>query len=163
MSKWEKLSSQEQYAVSNKLLGTMYKGPPADEFFDFTTGNDSPPAMSKSNYLAEIKSKLSMPVDDLDSYFAAIDQKYTFDSKQQPIQYPLAMLHEFPLSRDLFNMWMAYVFSNTIDADLPLDPGHQRTDPIPRQQFRQMTATSVSPFQLHRLFSSILVFKIRKS
>jgi len=113
-AEWEDLSSEEQYAVSNKLLGTLYKGLPAEDFFNFTPGNGSPSAKSKSNYLTEIKSKLSTPVDDLDTYFAAIDDKYSFDSRQQPIQYPLAMLHEFPPSEDLFNMWMAYVLSNTI-------------------------------------------------
>lgn len=48
-AEWEDLSSEEQYAVSNKLLGTLYKGLPAEEFFNFTPGNDSPSAKSKSN------------------------------------------------------------------------------------------------------------------
>ena len=40
--------------------------------------------------------------------------KYTFDETNRPLQYPLAYLHETPLSDDFFARWMAYKLVNTI-------------------------------------------------
>ena len=41
-SEYEDLSPEQQYAVLNKLLGTIYKGMPVDEFFDLDAGLDNP-------------------------------------------------------------------------------------------------------------------------
>ena len=43
-----------------------------------------------------------------------ISAKYGFDGNNRPLQYPLAYLHETPVSDDFFARWMAYKLVNTI-------------------------------------------------
>lgn len=43
-----------------------------------------------------------------------IPAKYSFDANNKPMQYPLAYIHETPLSDDFFARWMAYKLINTI-------------------------------------------------
>ncbi len=40
--------------------------------------------------------------------------KYSFNANNKQLQYPLAYLHELPLSDDFFSRWMAYKLVNTI-------------------------------------------------
>jgi hypothetical protein len=70
--------------------------------------------MSDSNQIELLETKLSRSLGDINAYLDLIDEKYTFDSRKKPLQYPLAMLYEFPLSRELYDAWMAYQLSNTI-------------------------------------------------
>jgi hypothetical protein len=67
-----------------------------------------------SNSIAGIEAQLSQPLKDLDSYLNEIDEKYYFDSGREPLQYPLAMLFELPLSRDYYEIWISYKLMNTI-------------------------------------------------
>jgi hypothetical protein len=108
------LSDQEQYAMANKLSATLYKGVPAQDFFTLSNQNGAQPIGNQANFISDFKARLSAPLGSLDNYLTKIDEKYAFDSKQEPMQYPLAMFFEFPLSRDYFDIWMAYVLSNTI-------------------------------------------------
>ena len=41
-SEYQALSPEQQYQVVNKLLGTLYKGMPVDEFFDVSVGLSNP-------------------------------------------------------------------------------------------------------------------------
>ena len=43
------------------------------------------------------------------SYRNLIKKKYEFDEKQEPIQYQLALLYETPLSKNYFELWMAFI------------------------------------------------------
>lgn len=43
-----------------------------------------------------------------------ISARYAFDGTSRPLQYPLAYIHETPLSDDFFARWMAYKLVNTI-------------------------------------------------
>jgi hypothetical protein len=104
----------DQYAVMNKLLGALYKGIPAADFFDFSNGLEPLVIKSGAMDIFGVKAALKQPLIDKGAEFDRIDDKYNFQERTQPIQYPLAMLYEFPLSRDFFAAWMAYKLANTI-------------------------------------------------
>ncbi len=106
------LTEEEQFAVSNKATGALFKGVETDGFFDLAMGLSRALQVS-GNHLTAIEQALLQPVNEA-SYRALIDQKYEFDSKQRPIQYQLALLYEVPLSKTYFDIWMAYVLCNTI-------------------------------------------------
>jgi hypothetical protein len=114
-SDYDALSSEQKYAVSNKLAATLFKGVPVDEFYDIgpDTGAEFT-ATSNLNKIAEIEEKLSESLNNEDEILFRIDNTYVFDSRAESLQYPLAMLFEYPLSREYFEIWMAYILSNTI-------------------------------------------------
>lgn len=113
-AEYEALPALEKYAVINKLLAALYKGSAAADFFDLSGGLEPLAISSSAIGLSGVKSALAQPMDDKSAVLALIDEKYHFDDRTQPHQYPLAMLYEFPLSRDYFAMWMAYRLANTI-------------------------------------------------
>jgi hypothetical protein len=108
------------------MMATLYKGTSAQEFFDLSQGMNSQVSgynsnsmvrmalADNSNSIAGIEAQLSQPLEDLDSYLNEIDEKYQFDSGREPLQYPLAMLFELPLSSDYYEIWIAYKLMNTI-------------------------------------------------
>ena len=120
------LEAEQQYMVANKLLGTMFRGVRVDQFFDLSAGlSDLHPA-SKSfitDVRKSIRTNLSqVEVDAWDSIIdgldaegnpVAADARYIFDSNR-PRQLPLARIKEYPLSRDMYVHWMAWILSNTI-------------------------------------------------
>jgi hypothetical protein len=107
------LTEEEKFAVSNKVLGTLFKGVAPDEFFDLGNGVFALALQTDQNYLTKIENDLSKTVNE-SQYRNLISQKYEFDEKQEPIQYPLALLYEVPLSKTYFEIWMAYQLTNTI-------------------------------------------------
>ncbi len=106
------LTEEEKFAVSNKATGALFKGVTTDSFFDLNAGL-SRALKTNQNYLTTIEQTLLQPINEA-TYRSLIDQKYEFDSKQRSIQYQLALLYEVPLSKNYFDIWMAYVLSNTI-------------------------------------------------
>lgn len=113
-SEYNALTAEQKYAVANKLMGTLYKGVPAAEFFNVEAGLANPALRSGSNFIADTQTALLRPVEDKEVYLARIDEKYVFDEVRKPIEVPLAMLFEFPVSRDYFHRWIAYNLANTI-------------------------------------------------
>ncbi|MGD2184474.1 MAG: hypothetical protein PVI71_00040 [Desulfobacterales bacterium] len=107
------LTEEEKFAVSNKALGTLFKGVPADEFFDLSGGVAAAALQSDENYVAKIENDLSTEVN-LNQYRNLITQKYEFDSDREAVQYQLALLYEVPLGKTYFEIWMAYQLTNTI-------------------------------------------------
>jgi hypothetical protein len=111
---WQNLSDEEKLALANKANATLYKGVSSQAFFDYSIQTGLQLIMSDSNQIELLETKLSRSLGDINAYLDLIDEKYTFDSRKKPLQYPLAMLYEFPLSRELYDAWMAYQLSNTI-------------------------------------------------
>ena len=107
------LTEEEKFAVSNKALGALYKGIAPDAFFDLGNGVLALALQTDQNYLTQIENDLSKTVNE-SQYRNLISRKYEFDEKQEPIQHPLALLHEIPLSKNYFEIWMAYQLTNTI-------------------------------------------------
>lgn len=113
-SEYDALSSEQKYAVADKLMGTVYKGVPVSDFFKIEAGLANPTLKSETNFLEETEAALSRPLEDKEVYLARIEEKYSFDEERKPIEYPLAMLFEFPISRDYFHRWIAYRLANSI-------------------------------------------------
>ncbi|MGD2053247.1 MAG: hypothetical protein PVG45_03985 [Gammaproteobacteria bacterium] len=120
------LPAEQQYMVANKLLGTMFRGVSVEEYFDMNAGMANLQPRSDS-FLQNTKDALASDmsneevliydtiIDGLDEEGNPVEDnaKYRFDSNR-PRQLPLARIKEYPISRDMFVHWMAYVLSNTI-------------------------------------------------
>ncbi len=110
---WNALSDEEKLALTNKASSTLFKGASLQDFFD-------DPALTRAvirddtNQIDAIEQKLAQSLGGIDPYLEEIDEKYSFDSRKKPMQYPLAMLYELPLSREYYDVWMAYQLINTI-------------------------------------------------
>ena len=108
------LPALERYAVINKLMGALYKGTAAADFFDLSSGLEPLIINNSAMDINDVKSALQEPMDDKSAVLSLIDDKYNFHERARPLQYPLAMLYEFPLSQDYLATWMAYRLANTI-------------------------------------------------
>ena len=113
-SEFDALAPEQQYAVANKLLGTLYKGIPVAAFFDLAAGLQAPVSKPGARFLDDTRSALATPLADKAPYLTAVETNYVFDDTRRPLETPLALLHELPVSRDFFHRWMAYVLANTI-------------------------------------------------
>ena len=125
-SEFNSMPAEQQYQVVNKLLGTIYKGMPVDEFFDLSAGLANP-QVKYTNALARIREALETDLEpderaQIDNAIDGIDSEgnpndelnmYSFD-QDRPRALPLARIHEYPVSRDGFINWMAYFLANTI-------------------------------------------------
>jgi hypothetical protein len=107
------LTEEEKFAVANKAMGALFKGVAPDEFFDLGNGVFALALQSDQNYLTKIENDLSKTINE-SQYRNLISQKYEFDERQEPIQHPLALLYEIPLSKNYLEIWMAYQLTNTI-------------------------------------------------
>ncbi len=107
------LTEEDKMGVSNKVMGALFKGVAADDFFNLGAGIAALALQTPENYVSKIEKDLSKPVNE-NSYRNLIKQKYEFDEKQESIQYQLALLYEVPLSRNYFELWMVYQLTNTI-------------------------------------------------
>lgn len=121
------LPAEDQYRVTNKLLGTFYRGVAADEFFDLRRGDTDNLSVIDADVFDDVRialnTQLSIQVKQaIDTEIDGIDDegnpdpdvaKYRFD-RERPRQIPLARIKEYPISRDLFVNWMAYFLTNTI-------------------------------------------------
>lgn len=107
------MSSEDRYALANKIMGTLFKGMSPDEFFDLQNGLASPTPLNDQNIASQIEADLLVGIDET-TYRNRVRQKYEFDKDREPVQYQLALLYEVPISRNYFEMWMAYQLTNTI-------------------------------------------------
>ena len=127
------LPTAQQYMVANKLLGTMFRGVAVEDFFDMNASmvNLNP---ASSTFLTTTRNKLAIDLTNVqvfafDSIIDGLDTdgnpnpanaKYIFDTdsntrnNERAKQIPLARIKEYPISRDMFVHWMAYVLINTI-------------------------------------------------
>ncbi len=112
------LTPLQQYQVANKLAATLYKGVPADEFFDLGRGIDNLKVDGGKNYLSKTREKLTerLSGEKLEFFRKAIKTRHEFNGNitREIAAKPLATIREFPISRDLFEAWMAYTLTNTI-------------------------------------------------
>ena len=125
-SEYNSLTAEQQYQVLNKLLGTIYKGMPVDEFFNVSAGLTNP-QVQFTDGLRNIRTALRTDMDAsaraaIDASIVGLDAEgnentqlaiYTFD-EDRPRSLPLARIVEYPVSRDAYVEWMAYFMANTI-------------------------------------------------
>jgi hypothetical protein len=127
------MPAEQQFMVANKLLGTMYRGVSAEDFFNLEAGmaNLQP---KNTSFILDTKNAIetSMVPEEvlaIDTIIDGLDEegnpdpdnaKYLFDTdsntrnNERAKQLPLARIKEYPISRDMFVHWMAYVLINTI-------------------------------------------------
>lgn len=117
------LSDENKYKVANKLTAALYKGVPVDEFFDVTKGTDKLkllPRKGGKNYLQEVQDQLNTPLSEVDPGYLkslaenSLADKYRFDGNEMPLQVPMAVLYDYPMSKEFFTHWMAYRLMQTI-------------------------------------------------
>lgn len=127
-SKYNELSDEQKYAVANKLLGTMFKGMPVDEFFDISSGMDNLTLTGGADLIAQLKTALDtelsqddrnyhdMVITDIDNRNNDSLFRINFDNANGdwPKHLPMARIFQYPLSKDSFDSWVAYVLTNTI-------------------------------------------------
>ncbi len=114
-TEYDALPPLHQYQVANKLSATLYKGIPAAEFFDFGQGVEELVVSGGKNYLTETRESLSFPLSNKTNYSTAIKSRHTFAiESRKAAATPLATIYEYPISRDLFETWMAYTLANSI-------------------------------------------------
>ncbi|GMT42829.1 MAG: hypothetical protein IEMM0002_1240 [bacterium] len=112
------LSNVQKYQTANKISATLYKGVAVKDFFNLDNGLTDPTLANEENFIAATMTALSGYLANSAAYFSAVDAKYIFDESDYSgfwtQQYPLAVLFEFPISKDRFEIWMAYTLANTI-------------------------------------------------
>ena len=110
------LSPEQKYAVTNKLLTTLYKGVSVDDFFNLRQGLDQPVLLEDVNHLEQVKAQLSAPMQNFGDTINLVYDKYLYNESMQrnTRAAPMAILQEFPLSKEYYHRWMAYILMNTI-------------------------------------------------
>lgn len=123
------LTDVQKYQVANKLMATMYKGIPVDEFFDLSAGLSNPRINNEyENFLSQAREALNTDLsnEEVQTVQASINgldennnpdpdrAKYRFSESERSKEEPLALIQEYPLSRHSFVAWMAHFLANTI-------------------------------------------------
>ncbi len=119
------LTDEQQLQVANKLLGTMMKGMPVNELFDISQGMQSIQGATVasatlsssriSSLIATTHQALTTSLNGAERFQAdtRINEDYRFTSGR-PQEEPLAQFYEYPLSKDMFDRYVAYILMNTI-------------------------------------------------
>ncbi|MFY0640085.1 MAG: hypothetical protein JXR16_03490 [Bermanella sp.] len=128
---FDALSPDDQFVVANKILSTMYRGMPADEFFDLTQGFETP-VVQYTNFIERTQRALTTPLknseikslnkdifgveDNLETENVdeSIPARFTNIDNNEPHQIFMARAHTYPLSENQMVQWMSFFLANTI-------------------------------------------------
>ena len=111
---YDQFSPEQKFNIINKLLSTLYKGISASEFFDIDQGIESLKVADNGNQLLNTHKSISEKLVQKDSYANAINTRHLFNhDARRALGKLLAIIIEYPMSRDLFEAWMAYILVNT--------------------------------------------------
>jgi hypothetical protein len=125
------LPAETQYAVANRLLGALYTGVAPADFFDLSAGFATPTVSAGRTFLARARTALGQPLADRQPVVDHLAQTYDMDTwppGAEAVIYPMALLWELTrpeaptgtdataghLSKDAFDLWMAYTLATTI-------------------------------------------------
>lgn len=134
-SEYNSLTSEQKYSVSTKLMSTMFKGIAVADFYDLSKGmaNLELKAVG-NNLLGDTKRAISTPLTQeqrnlhdmiimgyndiggdrsIQSKFEILDDDGVL-VEDWPKQQPLARIMQFPLSKETFDNYVAYILVNTI-------------------------------------------------
>ncbi|GAA6134240.1 hypothetical protein NBRC116188_10290 [Oceaniserpentilla sp. 4NH20-0058] len=130
-SEFDALSAENQFMVANKLLSTMYRGVPVDEFFDLTQGLEEP-VIQYTNFIESTQTALNTRMTDeqiisveqdifgLDDNIETEDvdestpARFTNIDNNEPHQIFMARNQAYPLSKNQMEQWMSFFLANTI-------------------------------------------------
>ncbi|MDH4274704.1 MAG: hypothetical protein OEW08_06680 [Gammaproteobacteria bacterium] len=124
---YDSLTPVQQFQVANKLLGTLYKGISARDFFDMSAGFSNPRAKGV-DVIGDAQRALKEPMDrtEFSQRNTELQHKYlsTYNSatktyaprevRETAYAAPLAIMHGLPLSKEHFAYWVAYLLTNNI-------------------------------------------------
>ncbi len=121
---FDALPPQQRFQVANKLLGTLYRGVSAKDFFDLGAGLDPLRVRFDQRGLpGQVRLALDTPLDDYPARYAELEERF-FGSGRPGVQYrsyekqvrehPLIHITQLPLSREQYIRWIAYQLVNTI-------------------------------------------------
>ena len=129
-AEYRSYNADQQYAISNRILTTLYKGVSVADFYDLSEGMQNAQRESEFHTLDQLRRQLQTPL--ADSERAEYDRMivgdpdadddetgtlqraaFRFDDNR-PTQMPLARIVTYPVSRDGFSQWMAWHLANTI-------------------------------------------------
>ncbi|MEK6749864.1 MAG: hypothetical protein AABY83_11765 [Pseudomonadota bacterium] len=124
---YDSLSPVQQFQVANKLLGTLYKGISARDFFDMSASFGNPRAKGV-DVIGNAQRAIAEPMDrtEFSKLNSALQQKYLSNYNdttktftpigvgQSAYAAPLAIMHGLPLSKEHFAYWVAYLLTNNI-------------------------------------------------
>lgn len=128
---FDDLSPEDQFMVANKLLSTMYRGIPADAFFDLTQGLEEP-VIQYENFINSTFTALTTSMsnediirvnqdifgidDDIDTEDVdeSIPARFTNIDNNEPHQIFMARNHTYPISKNQMDQWMSFFLANTI-------------------------------------------------
>lgn len=128
---FDALSADDQFMVANKVLSTMYRGMPADEFFDLTQGFEAP-VVQYTNFIERTQRALTTPLKDseikslnkdifgvednieTEDVDESIPARFTSIDNNEPHQIFMARAHTYPLSENQMVQWMSFFLANTI-------------------------------------------------
>ena len=116
-SEYQNLKPEKQYQVANKLAATMFNGVSVYDFFDFNVYGDNLKTSDLGNeYMSTIREDIVTQLKNKADYNNKILARHTFNDNdlQRAKAFPLAILKEYPSSRERFEVWMAYVLMNTV-------------------------------------------------
>lgn len=126
---FNELSEEQQYATANKLLSTLYKGVPVHEYFKLENGLTSLQSINGGGYFTSLVRRLQTPMQNeqmvhLDRYIlggdevdngSGMNQEAAFRfSRDRARELPLARIHVYPVSRQLYTHWMAWHLANSL-------------------------------------------------
>lgn len=123
------LDSVTQYRVANKLYSTFYKGISVSEFFKLDSGLTNLESINGGNYYAGLVQKIQTDLSAeeqqrldlaiLGSDFVetetvqTLEGRYSF-SRDKAREIPLARIHIYPMSRQMYVQWMAWHLANSL-------------------------------------------------
>ncbi len=134
-AEYDALSSEQKYMVANKLMSSMFRGYSVDEFFDLSQGMDKLALSNKGrNLLSDTKSAIDQSItEEQREFYDTLIKGYrdiggerdiegmvhAYDNNDElvedwPKHEPLSRIMAFPLSKQVFDNFIAYVLVNTI-------------------------------------------------
>ncbi len=121
---YDALSPERRYQVANKLLGTLYDGISAKDFFVLEDGLTPLRVRAEQRALpGRIRDRLHTPLDDYPARYAELEERYFGDDRpgvrsnfeyKNAFERPLIHATQLPLSRERYLRWIAYQLTNTI-------------------------------------------------
>lgn len=133
---YDALSDEQKYQVANKLLATLFKGMPVDEFFDISSGMGNLRLKAGDNFLANTKAAFKYELsqqqrnhhdllitDRDDARQNGVDEQryrslfridFNASNSDWPKHLPMARIYQYPLSKNTLDIWITYVLTNSI-------------------------------------------------
>lgn len=128
-SVFKQQSATDQYQILNKLMATVYRGIPVNEYFAIEQGLDALKILDNAPSPESVYATLTTRLSDQEiesanlnllgsanvDFYSDVDVEPRFDfSEEEAREIPLARMYSYPLSFDMLSQWMAWQLANSI-------------------------------------------------